>query len=183
MQETRSRTRSPASESFPSRRLGRRTARRSSSRRSWDRTASLRRHTWEERFEIVAGTLGLRVGGEEIVALPGGTLTIPAGSPHRFWNAGDDEVRFRCEVRPALQFEQLLETMFALAVDGKTNKKGMPNLLHLAVIAGAHFDVVRLPFPPASVQRLGLVLGAAVGRLVGYGPTHDRTAEPLSANA
>jgi hypothetical protein len=123
----------------------------------------------EERFEIVAG--------------PGATLTVPAGAPHRFWNAGDDEVRFRCEVRPALQFEQLLETMFALAADGKTNKKGMPNLLRLAVIARAHFDVVRLPFPPAFVQRLGLALGAPLGQLVGYRPTYVRTAEPLAANA
>jgi len=137
----------------------------------------------EERFEIVAGTLGLRVGGEEIVAGPAETLTIPAGTPHRFWNAGDEEVRFRCEVRPALQFEQLLETMFALAADGKTNKKGMPNLLRLAVIARAHFDVVRLPFPPAFVQRSGLALGAPLGRLFGYSPTYVRTAEPLAANA
>jgi mannose-6-phosphate isomerase-like protein (cupin superfamily) len=83
----------------------------------------------EERFEIVAGTLGLRVGGEEIVAGPGETLTVPAGTPHRFWNAGEKRVRFRCEVRPALQFEQLLETMFALAADGTTNKKGLPNPL------------------------------------------------------
>jgi hypothetical protein len=110
-------------------------------------------------------------------------LTVPAGAPHRFWNAGDDEVRFRCEVRPALQFEQLLETMFALAADGKTNKKGMPNLLRLAVIARAHFDVVRLPFPPAFVQRLGLALGAPLGQLVGYRPTYVRTAEPVAANA
>jgi mannose-6-phosphate isomerase-like protein (cupin superfamily) len=137
----------------------------------------------EERFEIVAGTLGLRVGGEEIVAGPGETLTVPAGTPHRFWNAGEKRVRFRCEVRPALQFEQLLETMFALAADGKTNKKGLPNPLRLAVIARAHFDVVRLPFPPAFVQRLGLALGAPVGRLLGYTPTYIRTAEPLAANA
>jgi len=137
----------------------------------------------EERFEIVSGTLGLKIGGREIVAGPGETLTVPAGTPHGFWNAGDDEVRFRCEVRPALQFEQLLETMFALAADGKTNRKGMPNLLRLAVIARAHFDVVRLPFPPAFVQRVGLALGAPMGRLVGYGPTYDRTAEPLTANA
>jgi quercetin dioxygenase-like cupin family protein len=136
----------------------------------------------EERFEIVAGTLGLNVGGEEIVTGPGETLTIPAGTPHRFWNAGDDEVRFRCEVRPALEFEQLLETMFALAADGKTNEKGMPNLLRLAVIARAHFDVVRLPFPPAFLQRLGLALGAPMGRLLGYRPTYDRTAEALAAN-
>ena len=62
-------------------------------------------------------------------------MTVPAGTPHKFWNAGDDEAHFVCEVRPALQFEQLLETMFALAADGKTNRKGMPNPLRLAVIA------------------------------------------------
>jgi mannose-6-phosphate isomerase-like protein (cupin superfamily) len=137
----------------------------------------------EERFEVLSGTLALKVAGEEIITGPGETLTVPAGTPHRFWNAGDVEVRFRCEVRPALQFEQLLETMFALAADGKTNRKGMPNLLRLAVIARAHFDVVRLPFPPAFVQRSGLALGAPLGRLFGYTPTYVRTAEPLPANA
>ena len=70
-----------------------------------------------------------------------------------------------CEIRPALQFESLLETMFALAADGKTNRKGMPNLLRLAVIANAHFDTVQLPFPPAILQRIGLALGAPLGRL------------------
>jgi mannose-6-phosphate isomerase-like protein (cupin superfamily) len=136
----------------------------------------------EERFQIVSGTLGLKVDDEEIVAGPGETLTVPAGTPHRFWNAGAEEVRFRCEIRPALQFERLLETMFALAADGKTNRKGMPNPLRLAVIARAHFDIVRLPFPPAFVQRLGLALGAPVGRLLGYAPTYVRTAEPIPAN-
>ena len=63
-------------------------------------------------------------------------------------------------MRPALQFESLLETMFALAADGKTNRKGMPNPLRLAVIANAHFDTVQLPFPPAIVQRIGLALGS-----------------------
>jgi mannose-6-phosphate isomerase-like protein (cupin superfamily) len=136
-----------------------------------------------ERFEILSGTVGLEVGGEEIVAGPGAKLTVPMGTPHRFWNAGDDELRFRCEVRPALEFERLLETMFALAADGKTNKKGMPNPLRLAVVARAHFDVVRLPFPPPLVQRVGLALGAPLGRLFGYGPTYVRDAEPLAANA
>ena len=75
-------------------------------------------------------------------------------------------------MRPALQFESLLETMFALAADGKTNRKGMPNLLRLAVIANAHFDTVCLPFPPAWMQKVGLALGAPVGRLLGYAPTY-----------
>jgi len=137
----------------------------------------------EERFEIVSGMLGLRMGGEKIVAGPGETVTIPAGTPHRFWNAGEGEAHFRCEVRPALEFEQLIETMFALAAAGKTNKKGLPNPLRLAVIARAHFDVVRLPFPPAFVQRLGLALGAPLGRLLGYGSTYAPSAEPLPESA
>jgi hypothetical protein len=122
----------------------------------------------EERFEILRGSVGFRVGRKKLVAGPGQRLTVPAGTPHKFWNAGDEEAHFVCEVRPALQFEALLETMFALAADGKTNRKGMPNPLRLAVIANAHFDTVRLPFPPAIVQRIGLALGAPVGRLLGY---------------
>jgi hypothetical protein len=59
----------------------------------------------------------------------------------------------------------------------------MPNPLRLAVIARAHFDVVRLPFPPAFAQRLGLALGAPLGRILGYAPTYEGTREPLPANA
>ena len=129
----------------------------------------------EERFTVLDGTVGFKVGRETIVATPGNTLIVPAGRAHRFWNAGDDVARFVCDIRPALQFESLLETMFALAEAGKTNRKGMPGLLRLAVIADAHFDTVRLPFPPAFVQRIGLLLGAPLGRALGMTPTqaHD----------
>jgi mannose-6-phosphate isomerase-like protein (cupin superfamily) len=136
-----------------------------------------------ERFAVAAGRLDLKLGRKTLRLGPGDVAVVPAGTPHRFRNAGDKPVRFTCEIRPALQFEQLLETMFALAVDGKTNRKGMPNPLRLAVIARAHFDVVRLPFPPAFVQRSGLALGAPLGRLLGYGPTYVRTAEHQPANA
>ncbi|HET7855968.1 MAG TPA: cupin domain-containing protein [Gaiellaceae bacterium] len=113
-----------------------------------------------ERFEVVEGILGLRVGDEELVAEPGDSAVVAPGTPHRFWNAGTEEARFLCEVRPALQFESLIETMFTLAAQGKTNRKGLLNPLRLAVIAQAHFDTVRLPFPPAAVQRTALALGA-----------------------
>ncbi len=136
--------------------------------------ASAHLHPYQtERFEIEEGTVAFKLEGKEIVAGPGETVVVPAGSSHKFWNAGETEARFVCEVRPALQFEQLLETMFALANDGKTSKKGMPNPLRLAVIANAHFDDVRLPFPPAWMQRAGLAMGAPIGRLIGYEPTYN----------
>jgi mannose-6-phosphate isomerase-like protein (cupin superfamily) len=122
----------------------------------------------EERFHILRGAVGFKLDRSRMVAGPGQRVTVPAGTPHKFWNAGDDEVHFECEVRPALQFEQLIETMFGLAADGKTNRKGMPNPLRLAVIARAHFDDVRLPFPAVWMQRMGLALGEPLGRLMGY---------------
>jgi quercetin dioxygenase-like cupin family protein len=138
----------------------------------------------EERFEVLRGSVGFKVGREKLVAGPGQRVTVPAGTPHRFWNAGDDVAHFVCEIRPALQFESLIETMFGLAGDGKTNRKGMPNLLRLAVIANAHFDTVRLPFPPAILQRIGLALGAPTGRLFGYGPVYvPSEPEPTPASA
>jgi mannose-6-phosphate isomerase-like protein (cupin superfamily) len=137
----------------------------------------------EERFEVLSGSAGFRLGREKLTAGPGERITVPAGTPHKFWNAGEDELHFVCEVRPALQFEQLVETMFALAADGKTNRKGMPNPLRLAVIARAHFDTVRLPFPPAWMQRAGLALGAPLGRLLGFRATYEPNAASAAVEA
>ena len=79
-----------------------------------------------------------------------------------------------CEVRPAMQFEQLIETMFGLAADGKTNRKGMPNPLHLAVIAKHHFDdASSLPACMDAADRL------ALGALwAGCSATRRRTCPP-----
>jgi mannose-6-phosphate isomerase-like protein (cupin superfamily) len=126
-----------------------------------------------EVFEVLRGTVTFKIDGQELPAGPGTRLRIPPGTKHQFWNAGDEEAYFRCEVRPALTFEPLLETMFSLARDGKTNKKGMPNPFRLAVIAQAHLGTVHLPYPPVWVQRFGLALGAPLGRLLGYRPSYS----------
>ena len=114
----------------------------------------------------------MKVGGKKMTLGPGEVATVEAGTAHKFWNAGEEPVRFVCEIRPALQFESLLETMFALAEDGKTNRKGMPNPLRLAVIARAHFATVQLPHPPAWLQKAGLAVAAPLGRALGYSPTY-----------
>jgi mannose-6-phosphate isomerase-like protein (cupin superfamily) len=106
-----------------------------------------------ETFEVVSGTLGAKVAGKGIEAQARDVLVVEPGQAHKWWNAGEGNLVFRCELRPALRFESLIETMFALAAAGKTNKKGLPNPFRLAVIARAHFDTVRLPFPPAPLQR------------------------------
>ncbi len=130
----------------------------------------------EERFEVLAGELEFKVGKQTIVAGPGDRILVPAGTAHRFRNTGPETAHFVCEVSPALGFEQLIETMFGLAADGKVNRKGMPNPLRLAVIARHHFGDVRLPFPPVWTQRIGLALGAPLGHLMGFRPTYEAAA-------
>jgi hypothetical protein len=62
---------------------------------------------------------------------------------------------------------------FAPGERRETNRKATPNPFRLAVIAKAHLDVVRLPFPTAWLQKLGLALGAPLGRLLGYRPAYE----------
>jgi mannose-6-phosphate isomerase-like protein (cupin superfamily) len=63
----------------------------------------------EERFEVVSGTMKFRLGRKKILAEAGDTVTVPAGSIHKFANAGDVPAHVRVEVRPALKMEQLFE--------------------------------------------------------------------------
>ena len=135
-----------------------------------------------EFFTVVKGTLGVKRGREKLELGPGEVALIDAGKPHKFWNAGEETLHFRAEVRPSLAFESLIETMFSLASDGKTNKKGMPNPFRLAVIANHHFDVVRLPVIPHALQKAALAPGSLLGRALGYTPTYEPApAEPVLA--
>ena len=131
-----------------------------------------------ERFEILEGEVEFKLGREVVVARAGDVVIVEPGTSHQFRNLGNEEIRFRTEVRPALSFETFLQTMFGLASEGKTNKKGMPNPFRLAVIMDEHFDLVRLPFPPAWVQRMGLALASPLGLLFGYEPTYVPEEEP-----
>jgi quercetin dioxygenase-like cupin family protein len=125
-----------------------------------------------EEFEVRSGSVEFKKNGTKVVAHAGDTVVVEPGDVHRFKNVGADEARFVAKVTPALEFESFLETMFALAADGKTNKKGMPNPLRMAVIANAYLDDVRMPHVPAVLQKAALATGAAVGRLAGYQPSY-----------
>ena len=131
-----------------------------------------------ERFEILSGEVEFKLGKEVVTARPGDVVMVEPGTSHQFRNLGNEEIRFRTEVRPALSFETFLQTMFGLASEGKTNQKGMPNPVRLAVIMSEHFDLVRLPFPPAWVQRMGLAFASPLGLLFGYEPTYVPEDEP-----
>lgn len=122
----------------------------------------------EERFRVVSGTLRARVGGEDRTVEAGESLTVPPGTPHRWWNDTAEEVRIAFEVRPALPLDRFLESVFALVHEGKSNRRGLPGLLRMAPILRRHADVLHLARPPVAVQRPLMRLLGIVAGLLGY---------------
>jgi quercetin dioxygenase-like cupin family protein len=122
----------------------------------------------EEWFTVVSGRVGFRLDGQESIAEPGERLYVAPGVAHDWWNAGEEEAHVVVDIQPGARFEEGVVNMFGLARDGKTNDKGMPNLLQLAVFAREFEDVMYLSRPPRIVQKLLFGALAPVARLLGY---------------
>lgn len=124
----------------------------------------------EETFDVRAGTWAFVVDGKETRVGPGGGAIIPAGTPHAWWNAGEEEGVAIVEFRPALKADEFFESFFGLAQDGRVSPKtGLPNLLWMALILRHYRDFVHLARPPLFVQRAVFTPLAGVARLLGYG--------------
>src|SRR2546423_5352881 len=123
----------------------------------------------QERFLIKAGQITLRIRENEQHYKVGDEVTIPAGTPHVWWNGGKEELRVILEFRPAGRFDQFIATFFALAHAGKTDARGLPrNPLQLAVTFRAYRDVIYGTRPPVPVQTVLFALLDPIGRFLGY---------------
>jgi len=120
----------------------------------------------EERFEVVDGRLGVILDSEQRLLGQGEQVLIPPSTPHTFWNAGSDELRFITNVRPPGRLQTYWETVFGLAEDGKVGENGLPNLLQLAVLAplADSYD----PSIPLPMMKLMIAVLGGIGRLMGY---------------
>jgi len=131
----------------------------------------------EERFEVVSGKLGTRVGDEgERVTEAGGEVIVPVGVRHAYWNAGDDELHIIYEHRPARAVaEMFFETYYGLSQEGKLDEKGyIKNPLQGAVLAWKVRAFLRPCSPPIAIQPPLFFVGNLIGRLFGYRPWYER---------
>ena len=122
----------------------------------------------EEWFTVQEGRIGFRLDGRETIAPLNRRMHLPAGTAHDWWNAGDEEAHVVVEVAPGTRFEEMMKNLYGLAQDGKTDAKGMPNLLQAALFAREFEDVLRFTKPPSPVQKVLFVALAPVARFLGY---------------
>lgn len=121
----------------------------------------------QERFKVFSGRLGVKLDGEETI-VESGVVTVPPGTAHDWWNAGDAAAEVIVELDPPEpRFEQMIATVFGLANAGRTNAKGMPGPLQLALIGSEFGDVIQFTSPPRPVQKVAFTLLGALGRLRG----------------
>jgi mannose-6-phosphate isomerase-like protein (cupin superfamily) len=121
-----------------------------------------------ERYEMLEGRLHVRLEGVDTVVSAGQRLEIPPRTAHSFQNADDSPARVRVRFEPAGRFEEFMETIYALASDGKTNAQSRPKLLQAALIGQRHIDDIALASPPVALQRLLYALLAPFARWRGY---------------
>lgn len=134
---------------------------------------------FRERFLVISGRLGTRVDGVERTLEAGQEAAAAAGSAHDWWNAGEDEAQVLVEFLPlSPRFELMIGNMFGLANAGRTNAKGMPGLLQLAVIGKEFQDVMRFTKPPRAVQTVMFGLLSPVSRMRGYRGSYPEYSHP-----
>jgi mannose-6-phosphate isomerase-like protein (cupin superfamily) len=131
-----------------------------------------------EHFEVQAGRIAFLVDGQERTLGPGEQLTVEPGSWHRWWNAGEGEVRIRSRVEPALRFAEAILVFWGLCADGHTNAEGTPSPLFGALLATRYRDEIRFRKPPQVVQRVLVPPLAALARRRGLESTIERYLDP-----
>lgn len=131
------------------------------------------RHIHPNQVETVTVVQGrirrIRPDKSEDVLEAGQRWEIPPGTPHT-WAAIGGHVELRIEFRPALRSRDLMTRLFGLAERGKTNSKGPPSPLQVAVIASEYQREIHLASPPWPIQRALLSVVAPLARTLGYRP-------------
>lgn len=108
----------------------------------------------EEYFTILSGELTVRIRGKLQALKAGEQLHIAPNTSHAMWNASNHKTIVHWKVLPALDTENLFETIYGLVNDGKTNNKGIPSLLQMAPTATRFSEVFRLSKPPYLIQKI-----------------------------
>lgn len=128
---------------------------------------------FEERFEVLAGEYRVVVAGTDTTLTEGDDIVLPANVPHRHWNPTGQPARIRYDARPGHRGAELFETLYTLAQAGKTNEKGLPTPLQLAVLQDEYSGYIYQTALPKRVQQ-AIVKGLApIGRLAGYEATYS----------
>ena len=134
-------------------------------------------HYQEEALTVRRGRIGYQRPGEPPrFAGPGESVTFKPGEAHRFWNAGENDLRCTGYIEPADNIEYFLAAIYAsMRWRGGTR----PDPFDAAFLMSRYRSEFAMVEIPAMVRRFVFPLQVAVGRLLGRYGRYADAPEPV----
>jgi oxalate decarboxylase/phosphoglucose isomerase-like protein (cupin superfamily) len=122
-------------------------------------------HLQDESLTIVRGLMAAKTPGKApTLHGPGETVTFTRGVPHRFWNAGTDELVCKGWVTPAHNVEYFLTEIFASTRANGGKRPSIFDGAFLQMKYRSEFDMIEIP---GLVKKIIFPLVVATGKLLG----------------
>lgn len=119
----------------------------------------------DEFLIILHGKMGYQIEGEEVkYAAIGETVFFKKGKPHKFWNAGKDELNCFGWIKPANNIIFYLSTLYDSINESGTEKPGQFDSAYLLYRYRKEFDDPELP---KFVKSLVLPAKYGIGKITG----------------
>jgi uncharacterized cupin superfamily protein len=138
-------------------------------------------HLQEEALTVQEGKIGYQRQDEQPqFAEPGETVAFKAGESHKFWNAGEGDLRCTGCIEPADNIEYFLGAIYA---SQRKSGGSRPDPFEAAFLTRRYRTEFGMSEIPAAVQRLVFPVLVVVGRLLGKYRKYADAPEPVTRPA
>jgi mannose-6-phosphate isomerase-like protein (cupin superfamily) len=131
----------------------------------------------DEGMTVKRGRLGYEILGEEQKFINvGESVSFKRGVPHRFWNAGEDDLHMESWVKP---MNSIIFFLSALYDSQRRSGSHRPNPFDGAYLLTRYKNEYSMPGLPAFVKKVIFPVTYCTGRLLGKYKKYRNSPEPL----
>ena len=131
----------------------------------------------DESLTVISGRIGYQLLGQpEQFANRGETILFKRGTPHRFWNAGQDTLHCKGWIKPANTSVFYLSAIFAAQ---NKSGKATPEKFDGAYLIKRYSSEYDLPGMPAFVKKIIIPVTYFVGRILGKYEHFKNAPDPI----
>ena len=131
----------------------------------------------DESLTVVKGKMGYQIFGQpEQFANPGETVLFKRGTPHRFWNAGKEDLQCKGWVKPANTIVFFLTSIYAAQ---NKSGKSQPEKFDGAYLMKRYSSEYDLPEIPGFVKKIIIPITYYIGKMLGKYKHFKDAPEPV----